>query len=95
MVSEKFEVRSMRFLLPISHFLQWSDESMNQFPLRLRASAVKFLWLSTDSYFSRPTTKSGAQSKARLISESGKLHMDLRAASEYSWARAMATSTEP
>ena len=46
-------------------------------------------------YFSRPTTKSGAQSNARLISESGNVQIDVRAASEYSWARAMATSTEP
>ena len=38
-------------------------------------------------YFSRATTNSGAQSRARLISESGKLQIALRADSAYCAAR--------
>jgi len=46
-------------------------------------------------YFSRATTKSGAHSSARLISELGKVQMALRAASAYSAARALAASRAP
>src|SRR5438132_14073298 len=46
-------------------------------------------------YFSRATTKSGAHSSARLISELGKVQMALRAASAYSAARPLAASSAP
>lgn len=46
-------------------------------------------------YFSLATTNSGAQSNARLISESGKGQMALRADSAYSVARREAASNEP
>src|SRR5258708_3079047 len=46
-------------------------------------------------YFSREITKSGAQSRARLISESGKVKVDLRADSAYWAARSWASSIEP
>ena len=46
-------------------------------------------------YFSLATTNSGAQSNARLISESGNVHMALLADSAYSVARIEAASTEP
>ena len=47
------------------------------------------------NYFSRATTNSGAHSRARLISESGKKQMDLRADSAYSAAREVAASKDP
>ena len=46
-------------------------------------------------YFSRATTNSGAQSSARLISESGKKQIDLQADSAYCAARDVATSNDP
>src|SRR5205807_7584905 len=46
-------------------------------------------------YFSRATTNSGAQSSARLISESGKVQMALRADSAYCAARVVAESSDP
>src|SRR5258708_10606306 len=46
-------------------------------------------------YFSRATTNSGAQSRARLISESGNVQMALRADSAYCVAAAAAASPHP
>ena len=48
-----------------------------------------------ESYFSLATTKSGAQSKARLISEFRKVQIDLRADSAYFAAQAVAASSDP
>ena len=47
------------------------------------------------TYFSRATTNSGAQSKARLISESGKVQIEFCADSAYCAARAEAASNDP
>lgn len=47
------------------------------------------------SYFSRATTNAGAHSKARLISESGKVQIALRADPAYCAALAVAASSDP
>src|SRR5437588_7101687 len=60
-------------------------------PLRSSLRSLRFKIF----YFSRATTKSGAHSRARLISELGKVQMALRAASAYSAARALAASRAP
>src|ERR1700693_1395474 len=46
-------------------------------------------------YFSRPTTNSGAQSSARLISELGKVQIAFCADSAYRAARPVAASSDP
>jgi len=51
--------------------------------------------MDTKTYFSLATTNSGAQSSARLISESGKVQIDLRADSAYFAAQAVAASSDP
>jgi len=51
--------------------------------------------LTSASYFSLATTNSGAQRRARLISESGKKQIDLQADSAYCAARVVAASSEP
>ncbi len=51
--------------------------------------------VSADSYFSLATTNSGAQSRARLISESGNVQIDRWADAAYSAARAFAASNDP
>ena len=53
------------------------------------------LWKRLRYYFSLATTNSGAQSRARLISESGKMQIDFRADSAYCTARFVAARSDP
>src|SRR5262249_23724659 len=84
----------VRNLLFTTLHCSWNPASLvrswRQFGCKLQKNVTR-----RTVYFSRATTNSGAQSRARLISESGNVQIALRADSEYCAAWAEAESSDP